>query len=184
MSLKKNKTYLFRISFCISFVLHVIAIASVNHMKIHSYLSSGNISFSNKTKISYKKKTSKEIMNIIFKQKQKDIQKLVESKQLITLPENETYQNIINDFTCNNESVKKSDFVFHLPTLTVQNSNEHDNNILRTNNSSNDFELQSSLDQVCSFIKFMFFRILFSRYSVSINLSSVILVKISFACCS
>lgn len=118
--MKKNKNTLLRISFFFSLVIHVAAIASLNHIQIRSYLSSGNISFSNKTELP--KKKSKEIMNIVLKQKQMDIKKLIENNPIISLPEKEKNQNITNDFLCKNISIEKKDFVFHLPTLIAHNN--------------------------------------------------------------
>jgi len=115
--LKKNKkNHLLRLSIFISLSIHVIAIASLNHIKIRSYLSSSNITFSNKTEVMpYKKKNTKEILNIILKQKQKNIQTLLETKKTVSFPENEKNKNIINDLEYKNEKTNKNEFVFQIP---------------------------------------------------------------------
>ncbi len=119
--MKKNKNHLFRISFFISITIHVLAIACVNHIEIRSYFSCGNVSFSNKTDLPYKKKKPKEIMNLILKQKQKDLQALIENNPILALPEKEKNKNITNNFVYQNEQLEKKDFVFHLSTLITQN---------------------------------------------------------------
>lgn len=118
--MKKNKkNNLLRISFFVSLAIHVIAIASINHLEIRSYLlSSSNVSFANKTDVP--KKKTKEIMNVILKQKQIDLQKLIQKNPTIALPNSEVSKNIDNDFTSLNTSFQKNDFIFPLPTIKEQ----------------------------------------------------------------
>lgn len=133
--MKKNKkNHLLRVSFFISLFLHLIAIGYVNHMKIRSYLSTGNISFSNKTKIINKKKTSQEIMNLVLLQKQKDLQALIENKKIIILPQKEISKNITNDFHLKNEPSEKNNYIFNLPVLITHDKlNEKENNLSKNN---------------------------------------------------
>lgn len=139
---KNNKNNLLRISFFVSIVLHVIAIASVNHIEIRSYLSSGNISFSNKTDLFSKKKKSKEIMNIVLKQKQKELQQFLEKNPIIILPDKESNKNIINEFSCSNVPALKNEFNFQLPTLSVHNNFANNGNnrpIIQIENETPDY---------------------------------------------
>jgi hypothetical protein len=112
--LKTKKNQFLKISVFISIVIHIIAIGSINHLEIRSFISSKNISFANKTNAQlYKKKSPTEILNIVLKEKkQKKLQFLIEKNKTISLPLKEKKEQIVNDYSYQKELTILNEFVF------------------------------------------------------------------------
>lgn len=147
--MKKNKkNTLLRISFFVSLAIHIVAIASINHLEIRSYLlSSSNVSFANKTDVP--KKKTKDIMNIILKQKQIDLQKLIQKHPNITLPQSEINKNITNDFALANVAPQKNDFNFSSPSVIYQKAFQEISTAVAINENTNSHaEIQNIDNQV------------------------------------
>jgi len=110
--LKKNKNNFFlKISVFISIAIHVVAIASINHLEIKSYLASNNIMFSNKTDAYRSKKNVNQIINIVLQKKQKNILSQIKSKKT-QLPTNESTTFLKNEFNLKKDSLLSKGFPF------------------------------------------------------------------------
>jgi hypothetical protein len=104
----------------LSICIHVVAIASINRLKIKTYLSSKNIIFSDKAKSApYSRKNPKEIINLVLQKKQKnesiDIASAGVKKKSIILPSKETIKKIINNIETLQSDSKNEPFYFHVP---------------------------------------------------------------------
>ena len=119
--MKKNKNNLFlKISVFISIAIHVVAIASINHLEIKSYLASKNIMFSNKTAAYNSNKNINQILNIVLQKKQNNILTQIKCKKT-QLPSNESTAFLKNDFNLKKDPLSYKRFSF---TSTESTKNE------------------------------------------------------------
>jgi len=110
--LKKNKNNLFfKISVFISIAIHVIAIASINHLEIKSYLASKNIMFSNKTDVYNSKKNINQILNVVLQKKQNNLLTQIKNNK-IQLPSNESTTVLKNEFNLKKDQLLYKGFSF------------------------------------------------------------------------
>jgi len=124
--LKKNKSNnLLKLSVFISIAIHVIAIASINRIEVRSYLATNNIMFSNKAEVlPYTNKNTKQAINVVLKQKQKNIQQRVNQSEnvvlkSICLPSAQKSQKIKNHYAVQNSPIKIINFNFRIATPKV-----------------------------------------------------------------
>ncbi|NGX33871.1 MAG: hypothetical protein K1060chlam1_00213 [Candidatus Anoxychlamydiales bacterium] len=117
--MKKNKNNLFfKFSLFISITIHVIAIASINHLEIRSYVASKNILFSNKTDTNSSKKNVRQIVNLVLQKKQNNLLSQIKNKKVI-LPKNEPGSSIKNEFNLKNDSLLSKHFAF-TPAVSIK----------------------------------------------------------------
>ncbi|NGX48529.1 MAG: hypothetical protein K940chlam5_00115 [Candidatus Anoxychlamydiales bacterium] len=118
--MKKNKNNLFlKISVFISIAIHVVAIASINHLEIKSSLASKNIMFSNKAAAYNSKKNINQILNIVLQKKQKNILTQIKCKKT-ELPSSESTAFLKNDFNLKKDPLSCKRFSFP-PTESTKN---------------------------------------------------------------
>jgi len=123
--LKKNKNNkLLKICIIFSIAIHVMAIFAINRLEIKSYLSSKNIMFSDKTNaLPYNKKTPREVINLVLKekQKQKNLQRQFIQPYSLYLPSKEG--EIVHKNSLPFQSIGKTlnTYVFCLPELHSSN---------------------------------------------------------------
>ncbi len=110
--MKKNKNnHLLKISIFISIVIHIVTIASINHLEIKSYLASKNILFSNKTEAYSSKKNINEIINVILQKKQNNILTQITNKKA-NLPTHESNTLVKNALHLKKQVFNSQKFVF------------------------------------------------------------------------
>ena len=111
--IKKREKVLITLSIFISIAIHVVAIGSINHLELKSFIATKNIVFTEdkKSTSSHLKKNPSEIISLVFKKNRKKIIK--ELKKNRTLPAAESLSKIIHTPTLRviKKAEKQVDFV-------------------------------------------------------------------------